>query len=579
MESEADGYFSAWIEGVGAGCRYALRPDDDSQAYPDPASRFQPGGVHEFSEVIDPDAFGWTDQAWPGVTFRGQVIYELHVGTFTPEGTWSAAREKLKHLADLGVTVVEVMPVAEFFGEFGWGYDGVCWFAPTRNYGRPDDFRAFVDAAHALGIGVILDVVYNHFGPTGNYTGRFSETYVSKKRATEWGESINFDGESAEGVREFVIANAAYWIKEFHLDGLRLDATQAIFDTSPRHILADLARAARGAAGNRSIIMVAENDRQDVRHVEPQDAGGFGLDGLWNDDFHHACHVAATGKTESYYADFAGTPQELVSATKWGFLYQGQLNPRMNQSRGTPAWHLPSSVFINFLENHDQVANSARGLRGQLLTSPGRYRALTTLLLLGPATPMLFMGQEFMASAPFLYFADQEPEIARTVREGRWQFLKNFSSIAGIADPSFMADPAERATFEKSKLNWDECRANQHALALHHDLLQLRRDDPTFARQDATKLCGAISGPEAFTLRWLYNSSDDRLLVVNLGRDFEWAPPADPLVAPPAGMRWSVYWSSESEKYGGSGTRAMDGNKWAPPAAAAIVFSPTPVSR
>ena len=268
--------------------------------------------------MIDPTTFNWTDDQRSGITLAGQVVYELHIGTFTLKGTWTAACERLRHLSEIGITLVEVMPINEFYGTFGWGYDGVFWFAPTHLYGRPDDFRAFVDAAHTLGIGVILDVVYNHFGPSGNYLGRFSGNRASPKRSTEWGDSIDYDGELATGMREMVVSNAAYWISEFRLDGLRLDATHSIHDESPRHILADLSIAAREAAAPRSIVIVAENERQDVRHLTSVDDGGFGLDGLWNDDFHHACKVAATGRAESYYGDYQGSPQELHFGSEMG---------------------------------------------------------------------------------------------------------------------------------------------------------------------------------------------------------------------------------------------------------------------
>jgi maltooligosyltrehalose trehalohydrolase len=575
LREEGHGHYAVLVEDAGPGTRYAFRIPGGERDYPDPASRYQPEGVHEPSEVIDPSTFRWTDRGWKGVKLPGQVIYELHIGTFTPEGTFAAAQEKLSFLAGLGVTIIEIMPVAEFTGEFGWGYDGVYWFAPTRLYGRPDDFRAFVDAAHSLGLGVILDVVYNHFGPTGNYTGVFSDDYLLEEKHTDWGGAINYDGPNANVVRDFVTSNAAYWIREFHLDGLRLDATHALFDESPRHILADLSVAARAAAGDRSIILVAENETQHARHVFPLDEGGFGFDGLWNDDFHHACRVAATGHAEYSYSDYAGTPQELISATRWGYLYQGQWNRRQNDFRGTPAWHLPAHRFVHCLQNHDQVANSAQGLRGHRLTSPGRHRALTTLLMLGPATPMLFMGQEFMASAPFLYFADQEVDIAALVRDGRREFLRQFARVAGIMDENLLSDPSDPSTFERSKIDWNECDRNSAALDLHRDLIRLRKEDSTFARQDAKNLHGAVIGPEAFLLRWLYNTPDDRLLLVNLGRDFRWFPAAEPLLAPPVGMNWKLLWSSDEPKYGGSGTALLNTRQWQIPGHAAIVLTTT----
>lgn len=329
LESEGNGFFSGHREQLAAGARYSLRLDDDAYDYPDPASRYQPEGVHGFSQVIDPTAYAWNDSAWRGIELPGQVIYELHLGCFTEQGTWKAAEQRLPQLSKIGITILEIMPVTEFNGDFGWGYDGVNWYAPSRLYGTPDEFRHFVDTAHQLGLAVILDVVYNHFGPTGNYTAAFSPYFISNRHSTEWGDAINYDGEESRKVRDFVTENVAYWIREFHLDGLRLDATQSIYDDSPRHLLAEVSASARAAArtadgGERKIIIVAENETQDVRHVESLEDGGYGMDGLWNDDFHHTCRVAATGHAEFYYADYAGTAQELISGTRFGYLFQGQ---------------------------------------------------------------------------------------------------------------------------------------------------------------------------------------------------------------------------------------------------------------
>jgi maltooligosyltrehalose trehalohydrolase len=581
LEPHDDGYFAGLIESAQPGNWYWFLVDDETKRYPDPASRFQPRSVHGPSEIVDWKAYNWQDDAWKGVEMPGQVVYELHIGAFTGEGTWASALDRIAHLRDLGVTLIEVMPVAEFQGEFGWGYDGVYWYAPTRLYGRPDDFRSFVDHAHELGVGVILDVVYNHFGPTGNYLSAFSPHYVSKKHGTEWGEAINYDGECAAPVREFVTANVAHWIREYRLDGLRIDATQAIYDDSDDHILAALSRSARAAAGERSIVLIAENEHQDVRHVEPATEnpgaavrGGFGLDGLWNDDFHHTCRVAATGHAEFYYGDYTGSPQELLSAMRWGYLFQGQWTERQGRHRGTPARHVAAMQFVHFLQNHDQVANSAKGLRTHLLTSPGRYRALTAMLLLGPQTPLLFMGQEFAASNPFLYFADHEVDIATLVREGRWEFLRLFPRTASFEEMG-LPDPAERSTFERSKLDWVEAERNAETLLLHRDLLRMRRHDEIFSRQDATMLEGAVIGPDAFLLRWCDVHDDDRLLIVNMGRDFHWRPVAEPLIAAPAGTQWRLMWSSDDPRYGGSGTAVLNIKQWNIPGHAAVVLRPS----
>jgi maltooligosyltrehalose trehalohydrolase len=553
---------------------YWLKVDDESKRYPDPASRFQPQGVHGPSQVVDWRRYSWADEAWRGVKLPGQVLYELHVGAFTADGTWAAAIDRLAHLRDVGVTLVEVMPIAEFQGSYGWGYDGVYWYAPTRLYGKADDFRAFVDHAHQLGVGVILDVVYNHFGPTGNYLAAFSPHFVSKRHATEWGEALNFDGEQAGPVREFVTENAAHWIREYHLDGLRIDATQAIYDDSPEHILTAMARAAREAAGDRSILIFAENEHQQVRHIERPDAGGYGMDGLWNDDFHHTCRVAATGHAEFYYGDYDGCPQEMLSALRWGYLYQGQWNARQGRYRGSPTLGFSAQHFVHFLQNHDQVANSAHGWRLHQLTSPGRHRALTALLLLGPQTPMLFMGQEFAASSPFLYFADHEVDIATLVREGRWEFLRSFPRTASFESHGVLPDPSSEETFRTSKLDWRDCERGVETLLLHRDLLRLRREDPVFSRQDARMIDGAVIGPEGGLLRWRDAEGDDRLLLFNFGRDFSWRPVAEPLIAAPAGCRWQVYWSSEDPRYGGSGTGILDTKEWSVPGHAAIVLRP-----
>jgi maltooligosyltrehalose trehalohydrolase len=576
LRAEPNGFFSAILQNASHGSLYYFQLDDDPKKYPDPASRFQPQGVHGPSQVIDPGRFIWREKSWPGVRLKGLVIYELHIGTFTPAGTWRAAIEKLPHLRELGINLVEVMPLATFPGKFGWGYDGVSWFAPTQLYGEPDDFRALVDAAHQLQLGVILDVVYNHFGPSGNYAPTFSPHFLSNKHHTEWGDAINFDGEECGPVREFIAANAAYWIREFRLDGLRLDAVHSIIDDSQEHIVTLLARAARAAAGERSIVIFGENERQQTQYVVPTEDGGYGIDGLWNDDFHHACRVAATGHAEGYYRDFRGSPQELISCIRSNYLYQGQWNPRQARVRGTPARQIAAPHFVHFLQNHDQVANSARGLRTHLLTSPGRHRALTALLLLGPQTPLLFMGQEFGASSPFVFFADHELELAALVCRGRRDFMCQFPSVTDFDACSPLPDPADPSTFALCKLNWSEAQRNVEMLELHRDLIALRREDAIFSRQDQRTIEGAVAGPEAFILRWFDEAAGDRLMLFNLGRDLEVQPPSEPLLAPPPDNNWRVLWSSENPCYGGMGTPAFDEKAWRIPGAAAIVFRTQP---
>ena len=576
LAPEPEGYHAGVVETATTGTQYHFRLDG-GQLLPDPASRFQPEGPHGPSRVIDPATFPWTDDAWSGVHLEGQVIYEMHVGTFTREGTWEAAARELPELARVGVTLLELMPVADFPGRFGWGYDGVDLFAPTRLYGEPDDFRRFVDRAHAVGLGVILDVVYNHLGPDGNFLEEFSERYFTDRYPNDWGEAMNFDGEGAGPVRDFVLANAACWIEEYHLDGLRLDATQQIYDASPEHILAAIGRRVRAAAGGRATLLVAENEPQDVRLVRPLEVGGYGLDALWNDDFHHAAVVALTGLTAAYYSDYLGTPQEFVSAMKWGFLYQGQRYRWQKQRRGTPTFGLAPATFVTFIQNHDQIANSARGYRRHLLTSPGRYKAMTALMLLGPGTPMLFQGQEFGASAPFLYFADHKPELARLVRRGRADFLRQFPALAAPEMQAQLPDPAAPTTFEQSKLDLSERERNGEMYALHRDLLAIRREEQVFAAQRSGGVDGAVLASEAFVLRYFDGAQGDRLLLVNLGRELSIDPAPEPLLAPPAGTRWAVRWSSEDPRYGGFGTPPVEGDeRWHLPSESAIVMRPAP---
>ncbi|MBN9518017.1 malto-oligosyltrehalose trehalohydrolase [bacterium] len=570
LEPEAGGYFSALVPGVAAGARYKFRLDGHASTHPDLASRFQPEGPHGPSQVIDPGAFRWTDHGWAGIAETGQVFYELHAGTFTPEGTWAAAAERLPDLVALGITAVEVMPVAEFPGEFGWGYDGVQIFAPTRLYGMPDDFRRFVDRAHAAGLGVILDVVYNHFGPSGNYAREYAPAFFSDRHKTDWGEPFNFDGPDSGPVREFFVANAGYWIDEYHLDGLRLDATHAVFDDSKEYVVTAIARRAREAGKGKLIYVVAENEPQDARLARPVEAGGSGVNALWNDDLHHACRVALSARNEGYFTDYLGNPQELVSAAKYGFLYQGQHYRWHNRRRGCAAFDLPPHRFVTFLENHDQVANSGRGLRVNQLTSPGKLRALTAYLLLGPGTPMLFQGQEWASTRPFLYFAAHEPDLARLVHEGRRSELKRFRSQSAPEVLAQVADPAAPDTFAHSKLDWTERAARGEWLTLHTDLLAVRRADPAF--RPGVRLDGAVVSPTAFVLRYFVNGTDDRLLVVNLGRDLKLDPIPEPLLAPPDGaVRWDALWSSETPVYGGHGTAPVDTDDgWLIPGEAAV---------
>jgi maltooligosyltrehalose trehalohydrolase len=578
LRPEGNGYFSAFNREARDGTLYRFRLDgDDSYLYPDPASRFQPAGPHGPSRVVDPSKFRWTDAEWRGRPLRGQVIYEMHVGTFTREGTYRAAARELAELARVGITVVELMPLADFPGRFGWGYDGVNLFAPTRLHGEPDDLRRFVDEAHRAGLSVILDVVYNHFGPDGNYLGQFSADYQTDRYDNEWGDALNFDDDNAAPVREFFTANAGYWIDEFHMDGLRLDATQQIFDASAEHILRAVGREVRRAARGRETIIVAENETQDSRLARPVERGGYGLDGLWNDDFHHPARVAATGRNEAYYTDYVGRPQEFISAVKYGYLFQGQRYKWQRKRRGRPALDLAPEVFVVYIQNHDQVANSATGERLHRLTSPGRFRALTALLLLAPSTPMLFQGQEFASSAPFLFFADHNEELSKLVCKGRADFLAQFRSVATKKTRELLPDPSAYETFERCKLDLSERERNRWAYDLHRDLLKLRREDRVFSAQRQRGVDGAVLGREAFVLRFFGDGGDDRLLVVNLGRDLNLNPAPEPLLAPPEGMVWTILWSSEDPRYKGAGTPPLETkNNWCLPGHAAVALSPAP---
>jgi maltooligosyltrehalose trehalohydrolase len=572
LERGDDGYFIEHVADAGAGTLYFYQIDGHPRNFPDPASNDQPQGVHGPSQVIDHRRFDWTDRQWPGVTIKGQVIYELHIGAFTPEGTWQAAIKKLPHLRDVGITLVQVMPVSAFPGKFGWGYDGVYWFAPTQLYGTPDDMRSFVDHAHRLGIGVVLDCVYNHLGPCGNYATQFSQYYFSDKHHTEWGEAINFDGPHCGPVRDFVADNAAYWVRNFHIDGLRLDAVQAIIDDSEEHVVAQLTRTARKAAGDRSIVIYCEDELNRGHQVLPVEKGGWGTDAILNDDFHHSARVAVTGHAEGYYADYAGTPQELVSAIRHGHLYQGQWNARQAKPRGRPSANVAAEKFIHFLQNHDQVANSARGLRTHSLTTAGRHRAMTALLLLSPQTPMLFMGQEFSASNAFYFFADHEPELAKLVSEGRRGFMAQFPRLESFEGEFELAEPADERTFQQCKLNWQEVDRHANVVRLHRDLIRLRKNDPVFSQQNRTAMEGSVIGPEAFLLRWFGDDYDDRLALFNLGRDIDWQIVAEPMLAPPPSRQWRLLWSSEEPYYGGAGTPGFDGKTWRVPGHAAVVF-------
>src|SRR6476620_8031431 len=508
LTAESGGYFSG-AANAGSGAHYRFRVNGAENFYPDPASRFQPDGPHGPSLIVDPTKFQWTDRDWTGLKLKGQIFYEMHIGTFTREGTWRAAAEELPELARIGITVIEMMPVAEFPGKFGWGYDGVDLFAPSHLYGTPEDLRAFIDRAHSLGLGVILDVVYNHFGPDGNYLGVYADDYLIPGKGHEWGDVINFDGPNSGPVREFFITNGRYWIEEFHFDGFRFDATHAIRDQSKEYIIGAVALAAREAAGSRSIVLIAENDLQEAKMVrrrgsesrlqaaqrgpetsprrvnaELQTSRGElcdGLDGMWNDDFHHSAIVALTGENVGYFNDYSGKPQEFISAAKHGFLYQGQALSWRKVLRGTPALGVPAEAFVCFIENHDQIANTGAGDRPRFKTSAGRYRAITALLLLGSWTPLLFQGQEFGASSPFLFFADVgDASVRNAIRKGRAELLAPFLSLDEEETLRHLPVPDDPEAFSRCKLDFSEREANRELYNLYIDLMKLRRADSRF---------------------------------------------------------------------------------------------------
>lgn len=481
------GHHEGVVHGAGPGTRYRLRVDGRGP-YPDPASRAQPDGVHGPSMVVDPGPFPWSDAAWPGLALRDLVLYELHVGTFSPEGTFAGAAARLPALAELGVTAVELMPVADFPGRWSWGYDGVSLYAPAHRYGPPDDLRRLVDVAHALGLGVLLDVVYNHLGPDGNYLGAVCPGYFTHRHRTPWGDAVDFDGPLSAGVRAFAVENALHWIREYHVDGLRLDATHAIVDDSPCHVLAELAARVRAEAG-RPALLFAEDERNLAALVRPASEGGMGLDGVWSDDFHHQVRVRLAGDRDGWFADFTGAVGPLAETLRRGWLFTGQRSVVHGAPRGTDPAGIPLERFVFCVQNHDQVGNRALGDRLHHRIDPAAWRAAVALLLLAPETPLLFQGQEWAATSPFLYFTDHEPELGRKVTEGR---RREFARFAAFADPvarEEIPDPQAEATFTASRLRWEERAREPHAssLRLHRALLALRRERlrDRFGRFDA----------------------------------------------------------------------------------------------
>lgn len=473
MTAVADGWWVAELSLPNECVDYAFVLDG-GPTLPDPRSPWQPQGVDGPSRLVDHGAFAWTDRHWQARPLSAAVIYELHIGTFTAEGTFLAAIDRLDDLVDLGISHVELMPVAEFSGSRGWGYDGVDLYAPHHAYGGPEALKRLVDACHARGLAVILDVVYNHLGPAGNYLGQFAP-YFTDRYATPWGQAVNFDGPNSDSVRRFVCDNALMWLGDYHFDALRIDAVHAILDTSAVHILEQLATEvdALAARTGRHLALIAESDLNDPRVVCPQAIGGYGIPAQWSDDFHHALHVLLTGERDGYYADF-GALADLAKALREVFVYDGRYSAFRKRRHGRRPMGLSGHSFLGYLQNHDQVGNRAKGERSSQLMNTGRLKIAAALVLTGPFIPMLFQGEEWGASSPFLYFTDhRDPELGRAVTEGRRREFAAFS--AHVED---VPDPQAPETMERSKLNWAEREKDPHAELLdwHRRLIRLRRE-------------------------------------------------------------------------------------------------------
>ena len=512
LQPQADGTHTGQSDAIAAGARYRYRLQDGREL-PDPASRFQPEGVHGPSEVIDPSRFRWTDGGWKGVALQDLVLYELHVGTFSHDGTFAGVESRLDHLQALGVTALELMPIAEWPGRWNWGYDGVDLFAPSHRYGRPDDLRRLVNAAHERGLAVVVDVVYNHLGPDGAYLGALSPQYFTERYHTPWGAALNLDGPDSERVREFFVENALHWIHEYHVDGLRLDATHELYDESERHLLAEIAAAAHAATG-RPVLVTAEDDRNLALLASPARSGGYGLDALWADDFHHQIRRLIAGDTEGYFANFTGSLPDLARTLQQGWFYTGQATPA-----GTPRGSDPAALrlrqFVICIQNHDQIGNRPFGDRLTDVVEPAVYRAASALLLCAPETPMLFMGQEWGATTPFQYFTDHGEELGRRVTEGRRAEFAAFSAFADPAQRERIPDPQAPATMERCRLHWDELDRPEHQrlLRLYQALLALRRTTPALRAADRDSVTVAALD-EATLALWCHPPGVDPVVAI-----------------------------------------------------------------
>jgi maltooligosyltrehalose trehalohydrolase len=558
LEPEGEGYFAGRVGEIGAGARYRYRLDGEA-TYPDPASRSQPEGVHGPSEVVDPDSYAWSEDAWEGREHEELVIYELHVGTFSPEGTFAGVVSRLDDLVELGVTAIEIMPVANFAGERNWGYDGVNLFAPATAYGRADELKRLVDEAHRRGLAVLLDVVYNHLGPEGNYIpavtgGRF----FTDRHHTPWGDAINFDGPGSHAVRDFVIQNALHWIHEYRVDGLRLDATHALVDDSPKHILAELAERVHAAPGPRRVL-IAEDERNDRRLLLPSAEGGYGLDAIWADDLHHQVRRLVAGDSEGYFAHYHGTTADLAATLRQGWWRTGdhpvpeevEEEPR----EGTSPEGIPPKRFVHCIQNHDQVGNRAFGERLNHQIPLTVYRALSTLLLTSPYTPMLWMGQEWAASSPFHYFTDHPEELGRLVTEGRRREFGRFSAFRDPEVREQIPNPQSPTTFERSRLDWSEREDGEHegVLALYQALLELRRSHPALRNGGRDGFDAAPLGDGTLVLRRNDPAGGALLVVVCVAGEIVTQLDRAPITRPPGDAPWRPVLATEERRFGGDG--------------------------
>ncbi len=532
MHSAGEGWHELTVDDAAAGMLYRFVLPDGLKV-PDPASRFQPQDVHGPSEVIDAAAYRWTDQAWKGRPWHEAVLYELHIGAFTEEGTFRAAIRRLDHLAGLGVTALEIMPIADFPGRWNWGYDGVLPYAPDSSYGRPEDFKALIEAAHQRGLMVLLDVVYNHFGPDGNYLSTYAPSFFTQRHKTPWGDAINYDGKHSKPVREFIIENALYWIEEFHLDGLRLDAVDAIIDGSPKHVLDELAERVRAKTTHRHVHLVLENFHNEAgRLARGGDGKPLHYTGQWNDDVHHVLHAAATGEDKGYYADYRGDTGKLGRALTEGFVFQGEIMHYRGEPRGEPSASLPPTAFIAFIQNHDQVGNRAFGERITAIAKPEAVRAIAAVYLLLPQVPMLFMGEEWGASQPFPFFCDFEGELADAVRKGRRKEFAKFPEFKDEKVRERIPDPQAEATIASAKLNWDETAMEPHAgwLEWYRGLLGVRRAEivPRLAGVGGNAARFEVIGEEAVVARWRLGGGEELTLAANLSATSREGFPAAP---------------------------------------------------